>query len=277
MDTVRGNPNYHIIIHRSDPELTITAPMPESFMFDSSAQYEAPFAQGWVPTDTIRNFAGAMGFRTTSQALTMQIWQGNQDTDLGLELEFQAEADPVKEVLKPIADLLTLTTPIAESLSGLMKAPGPHLDIKTFLGLTDQQSKSAPTGDLLNRSYEKFRNSTDPQNLRTASLSDGSQTVNTGQNTPQTAQAGSASVSATSLVESAIRGRISIKIGNYMFFRRVVILDVQQTFTSQLDPQGVPWYAKVAVRFRPAFTIVQSDLNEVFMNRVEINPGKIDG
>ena len=265
MDWLPGNPSYLVTIHRAEPELTIQAPLPDSFMFDSSAQYEAPFAQGWVPADFIRNALGAFGRRTTSQVLSLQIWQGNQDTDLGLDLEFQAETDPIREVLQPIASLLTLTTPIADSLAGLMKAPGPHLDLEKIISLlkvkgTEKMSET-----------EKAVAAGTAAGFRQASVFDAANSTADGNNQSTPDQSNDASAAPTDLVKQALKGIISIRIGNYMFFDCVVITDVQQTFTNQLDARGIPWHAKVSIRFRPAFTITQGDLNRIFLQNVTIS------
>ncbi len=266
---ITGNPNYLVTIVRESPQLTIQAPLPESFMFDSSAQYEAPFAQGWVPIDSVRNALAAFGRKTTSQALSLQIWQGNQDTDLGLELEFQAEIDPQVEVMQPIADLLTLTTPKADSLAGLMKAPGPHLDLQKFLGVV---VNSGNEKSLALEGAKRIQRGGDPNNIleRQGSTVDGSKSTADGNNQAKPEQSNEASSSATDLIKQSIQGKISIKIGRYMFFDSVVITDIQQTFTNQLDENGFPWHAKVAVRFRPAFTIVQRDLERIFNGSVMI-------
>jgi len=261
MDTlISGNPNYLVTIRRTEPSLTIQAPMPDAFMFDSSAQYEAPFAQGWVPTDFVRNVLGAFGRRTTSQVLSLQIWQGNQDTDLGLDLEFQAERDPIREVMQPIASLLTLTTPKADSLAGLMKAPGPHLDLDKIIKLfkvKGTEGKSETAQAVLAGAA--------------AGMVDAASSTPDGNNQSKPDQSNEASSAPTDLVKQAIKGNISIRIGNYMFFDCVVITDVQQTFTNQLDERGIPWHAKVSIRFRPAFTITQNDLNRIFLQKVVIS------
>jgi hypothetical protein len=67
--------------------------------------------------------------------------------------------------------------------------------------------------------------------------------------------------------KSRIKNQISIRIGNYMFFDSVVITNVQQTFSSNFDAQtGLPHHAKVMVGFKPLFMLVQSDLDQLFLN-----------
>ena len=264
------NLDYQVLIQSFNPSednqvIAVSAPLPESFMFDSTSNYEAPFAQGLFSNNFLRLAASAMGFKTSTQALTVQLWQGISDTELSLELEFQTETDPLTDVRQPILDLLTLTTPVADPNTGLMKSPGPHLDpsqSQEILTATIDQSKSTwnavastvgkATG--LNTSAIQFGTLSDPSKT----TNDGSGSTN--QNKPT-------GIATAQYWKQNIRNQISIQIGNYMFFDSVVITNVQQTFQSNLDAvTGWPHHCKVAVRFKPLFMITRQDLDTIFIS-----------
>lgn len=300
------NENYTVTIMQyptksADPVI-IQAPMPESFMYDAASQYAAPFTGGLTGNqmiDTILRVGVAA--RLVTQSLTAQFWQGSTDTELGLEIEFQAERDPDAEVRQQVLKLLRLTTPSTDR-GGLITSPGPKFSkeaVETIIadakkglqegwnkanqitnpGSTQTQQSTGSgenipgTGPGLNGSFTRDPNLGEGQQ-KTTSMQDPSATITNGSQNSAANQDPSANpeFGTPDYFNNLINDRISIKIGNYLFFNSVVVTNVQTTFESQFDIYGMPHYARVSVRFKPLFMITQNDLTKIFLG-----PGQAAG
>jgi hypothetical protein len=263
---LNANPNYLVTIMSvldspGQQHISVTAPMPETFMYDASVQYDSPFTQaltGNVMIDTILRVGVAA--KLVTQAMTAQIWQGSTETELGLELEFQAETNPATEVRDPIVSLLRLVT-ASTDFEGLITSPGPKIDSAI---MQDFVSAAKKVGSSIADSFSSFSL---PGTKELGSI------LNTGITSIQPSGQGAANAQPSSsqtlgtvdYYKSKVRDQISIRIGNYAFFDSVVITSVQKTYESQFDAlTGLPYYAKVAIRFKPLFMITQSDLNKIF-------------
>ncbi|QDH83672.1 hypothetical protein [Achromobacter phage Motura] len=260
-----GNPFYSVLIlstNSDDPKksVNVRAPLPQSFIYDTAAQYEAPFAQGLTGRGFLDSMLKAGNIRWVNQTLTAQIWQGTTDTVLGLELEFQATYDADAEVRQPIMSLINLTTPDTLGDNGVLTSPGPKLDLKVLQELNAQSRE-------INAANEQPTAFGADANLKTTTASDPSKQVINGASTSVNTQApaDNSSFGSKEAVKKYIKNQISIQVGNYAFFDSVVIESVQKTYESQLDAvTGLPHYAKVAIQFKPLFMIVQKDLPNIF-------------
>jgi hypothetical protein len=258
------NPNYTVTIMTVNPAegtpVVVNAYMPQQFTFDSQSEYQAPFSQGVFGENALTSLARMGGIRLTSQALTAKIWQGSTDTQLGLELEFQTETDPVKDVRDPILKLLKLTTPRMDVKSGMLQSPGPQLDIqaaKDILSAAKDQfvDTASYAGTALGEAFGLIKPAK-MTNSETQVLNGNNQT----QGVPSNGGLGQAEE-----WKRRIKNQISISIGRYAFFDSVVITNVQKTYESQIDARtGLPMYARVAVQFTPLFLLLQSDLDKIF-------------
>ncbi|QRE00341.1 hypothetical protein [Burkholderia phage BCSR5] len=261
------NLDYQVLIQSNNPaegqqSIVVRAPMPESFVFDTSSNYEAPFAQGLFSNNMLRLATAAIGLRTAVQAMTAQLWQGTNDTELGLELEFQTETDPLMDIRKPILDLNKLIVPLTDSATGLLKSPGPQLD-SSFANaasiLTDASTQIASEATQVKDQLEKAG-----EKVKGASLNDSSRSTADGKGQSNALKNG---LGTAAYWKSKVKNQVSIQIGNYMFFDSVVITNVQQTYVSNLDPiTKYPHHVKVSVRFKPLFMITQADLDTIFMS-----------
>jgi len=254
------NPAYTVTIYSvkdspNKPPVLVQAPMPESFMYDAAVMYEAPFTQGLTGNaaiDTIMKVGFAS--KLVMHSMTAQIWQGSTETDLGLELEFHAERDPISEVRDPIVNLLRLCTPSVNA-AGMLESPGPKLEgqiLRDLVFAVQNLDKNVPDGTQGQVSQGQLR---DP--AQTSIQGSG--------NSAQNSNGRSTTIGTTDYFKSRIQDQISIQIGKYAFFDSVVITNVQKTYESQFDERtGLPFYAKVAVRFKPFFMVTQEDLNKIF-------------
>lgn len=265
------NSDYQVVIQSSSRDdgrsIIVQAPMPESFVFDSSSNFEAPFAQGLFSANILKLGAAAMGYRSAVQAMTVQLWQGTNDTELGLELEFQTETNPMLDVRKPILDLLKLTVPIVDPATGLMQSPGPHLDPNAQEAL---QTGADAVASLKDTALSAGRAFVESVGAKIGVLNNTSKSSNDGNNNnnKQPPNLGSAAY-----WKSRIKNPVSIRIGNYMYFDLVVITNVHQTYVSNIDKlTGFPHHVKVAVRFKPLFMITQQDLDNIFITPKQGSP-----
>lgn len=99
--TYEQNPNYICRITANDAAFTdsnrtqvasgpptILLNLPEQFSFSVASAYEAPFSQGLIQNEGIRNFAKVMGVTNlVTQGLTAQVWQGTQEVQFTLTFE----------------------------------------------------------------------------------------------------------------------------------------------------------------------------------------------
>jgi len=261
-----NNPNYAVIIKQAaDPSvpgstgITVTANLPDTFAFDVSADYSAPFAQGlFNNSGALAQIAAVNGKRLTAQALTAQLWQGSNESDLLLDFEFYSENDPVNEVIKPALDLLRLTSPSIDPTTGMLKSPGPRIDlgdtgaILSALGgqiATTAQSVAAAAG------FTNVKSGT--MNAQNANIS-----ASGASNGPPVQQG---NAGGSDFWKGKISNQISIQIGSYAFFDSVIVRNVQKTYDNQLDYQtGVPYHVKISVRFAPLMTLTQDDIVKIF-------------
>jgi hypothetical protein len=263
-----NNPNYTVIIKQvpdaqnpSAGGVTVTAPMPDSFMFDSRSEYSPPYSQGLFSRDgALAKVSQAFGARLTSQALTAQLWQGSTETDLNIELEFMAEVDPDVEVRQPILALMKLATASIDPASGMLLSPGPSIPFQLQTALAAGQDAVSSLGATAsavgqNLGLSKFSNAL-PKLGQINSENANFNGQNTGSSPP---------ISNASYIKSLVKNQISIQIGRYAFFDSVVIKNVQQTYSNQIDAlTGLAMHAKVAISFTPLFLVVQSDLDNIF-------------
>jgi hypothetical protein len=271
--------NYLVTIQQnSNPAIVIEAPIPDSFAFDVGATYEQMLPQGFTDNKILNTAAALTGTRLAVQALTAQLWAGNTDSELSMELEFHTETDPYYDVRTPIVNLLKLTMPTVDTKSGFLGSPGPQLDFEKagtiFSDLSTQVASSA--GQLLGGAVGGGQNllsgalgglgfGTAP---KPAAMTNSNAQVTDGKNnsTAQVTQQ-SPNLGTAKYWNTMIKNKISISIGNYLYFDSVVITRVSQTFASNFDAQtGLPHNVRVAVAFKPLFMLAQEDLDALFVN-----------
>lgn len=256
------NPLYQVVIqsvNSSNPanSINVKAYIPESFMYDTSASYEAPFSQGITGNRLVdMGMRIGMGAQIRNQAMSAQVWTGNTETELGLELEFHAEKDPYTEVMLPIKQLTKLATAKEGEVLGLIESPGPRID-----GVIWEQLKSST-----NAAAGYVANNVLGGEASVGTLTDPSQTFTNGNNDPNRVDPNASSnIFRASSLKSYIQDQISIQVGGFAFFDSVVITHVQKTYqTTPEATTGLPFYARVNIRFKPLFMILQHDLDNIF-------------
>ncbi len=257
---------------------SITAPIPESVSFDVSAAYETLLPQSFTKNGLINGAAAMMGMKLAVQSMTAQLWTGSTTGDLSFNLEFYTETDPDADVRTPVLNLMKLVVPTINKY-GLMQSPGPQLDL-TALGsvlgdtiTSGVNSVSAVSSGIVSATKNVASGAISAftgQTATPATMSNGSTTTT---DTPATSTTSGNTTGGTNpqlgtaaYWKSLISNRIQIRIGNYLFFDNVIITHVGNVFTSNFDAvTGLPHHVIVSVSFRPMFTLVQSDLDQIFL------------
>ncbi|WP_289901021.1 hypothetical protein [Enterococcus faecium] len=258
--------------------------MPETFSMDSGAAYEQPLPQSLSPTKALDTAAAAVGVRLAVQAMSAQLWAGNTETNLSLELQFHTETDPITDVRTPIVNLLKLTMP-STGKYGFLESPGPSID---FGDSAASIAKDAGTniGTSIGSVVNGVLGSDNVTNFlravgitpKAGSLTNTSQNSNDGANNTVPADATvNPSMGTAAYWNTKLKNRISIKIGNYLFFDSVVITRVSITAASNFDAQtGLPHHCRVLVEFKPLFMLTQQDLDTLFINPSASTPLSCD-
>lgn len=263
--------NYLVVIQQnSNPAIVIEAPIPDSFAFDVGATYEQMLPQGFT-NNTILNTAAALtGTRLAVQALTAQLWAGNTDSELSMELEFHTETDPYNDVRTPIVNLLKLTMPTIDTKSGFLGSPGPQIDFaKAGTIFSDSASSlGAGVGNIIGEAASFIENLFSGTKPAPSVMTDpNSQVVDGSNNAVAKTLQQNPNLGTAKYWNTMIKNKISISIGNYLYFDSVVITRVSQTFASNFDAQtGLPHNVRVAVAFKPLFMLAQEDLDTLFVN-----------
>ena len=299
-----SNPNYLVTITQQDgPANTVNpiyAYMPTDFTYDTQSNWEAPFAQG-LGGATIGGIAAAFGIRLATQAMTANLWKGGQESTMQLKLEFFADTDTKQDVRDTMVSLLKLATPSINKM-GLLVSPGPQFNaagIVAAVGNTALDSIKAAGVDTNNAAFKLFNDGKDAAvaNLSkidstifgsviaradpTHTMGDPYKDAVTAWNTEALKQnpgskmsidgtpGGSATSSTGKIqfndVKNAINYKVSIKLGNYAFFDCIVITNVSNVYESHFDVNGRPMHGTCDIQFKPMFTLVQSDLDQIFL------------
>lgn len=256
-----SSPYIVTIIQNSNPAIVVEAPIPDSFAFDVGATYEQMLPQGFTNSKVVNTATALTGTRLAVQALTVQLWAGNTDAELSMELEFHTETDPLQDVRTPIVNLLKLTMPTIDTKSGFLGSPGPQIDFSKAGTIFSDAATSLEHEAV--KSGLGFGTSPKPSSLQdsNAQVADGNNDA-VAKQLQQNPNLGTAKYWNT-----MIKNKISISIGSYLYFDSVVITRVSQTFASNFDAQtGLPHNVRVVVAFKPLFMLAQEDLDTLFVN-----------
>ncbi len=288
------NLNYQvqIIQQKQDAAQTvrIIAPLAsEQFMMDIAAQYSAPWSGGLLSDPKIATISSAaFGIVPIVQGMTAQVWAGATETELGIDLALQAQSDAEMEVRFVIKQLFKLVTP-GVGFGGFLTSPGPKVDwaavgqasasalqsigvdTSAFQSMQGNQQTANPNPAPVQTSNGFVARGTTNPNApgtqkegkiidQTQSSNDGGQAASPVANpsTDQNLGAGE------NPINKYVSEKISLRIGRHLFFDNVVITNVQVTEENQFDYRGYPMFARVSIRFKPMFIIVQSDLDRIF-------------
>ena len=121
------NPNYHVHIKCPGMKLEIIADMPEETTTAVGSEWEAMLPSSIM--DLVAAAGGALkglaGTNLVSQDLSLQVWVNSSPVEIPLTLQFAANADAYREVVKPMRELEKLAMP-ALGWGGFLYSPGPN-------------------------------------------------------------------------------------------------------------------------------------------------------
>ena len=285
-----SNPSYLVYIQEfaaagsTGPAISITAPIPESVMYDASSSYEMRLPQG-PDKGLLGTVTEAFGMKLAVQALTAKLWSGSTSGAITIPLEFVTESDPIADVRTPIVNLMKLVTPSTNSSSGLLQSPGPQLDFSQLVQLAKDaasqisgiinntgpgvgQQGSFSSGAILNGLGGLGNpNVTNIQLTQTSMINSAVQTPDGTNATLFKNPTQNPSMGTAAYWKSQVSNRISIRIGNYLFFDNVIITHVSQEFMSNFDAvTGLPHHVRVQLTFEPMFMVTQQDLDNIYLN-----------
>ena len=252
--------NYKVFVVATDQKILVDAWLPETIGMDVSASYDAPLAQGLLGSlPAIGSLAKFVGLALTTQAFTIQVWQGGTYIDFTFPLIFQAENNSARDVMKPIKDLLKLTMPKDPYNGGLLEAPGPRLSL----------DRLASNG---------LENVTNIAGAGISTLWDTGKQVATG-NLGQAligikSKAAAVAQPTSSAIWNAVENNISLYVGKFLYLPAVVVTDVSPTFDVQIGPDNNPMKATVNVTFRTFYTLTDKDIEVIFPAATEAIIGK---
>jgi hypothetical protein len=267
--TPPDNSFYSVNIICNDQNIRITAYLPQEFTFSVASTYNEAFAQGvngMLPSvGNADQYTRAFGLQLSTQALSAQVWQGTSEVDFQLRLVFVAETDVYKDVDKPIADLMRLVLPREVTPGGLLSAPGPSLDF-------DRMKKAIMS--------PAFSASMNRGGAQLGDAASGTADAVTGQNGgfyPNAVRAaeqfrdGTSTIlgTASAAMRHSLKNVTSLEIGKDMLFPIVVVTSVSQVRKVRpLKGKGNFTHVEVDVGFKSFFTLTQSDIPTIFLNRV---------
>lgn len=254
---------YKVFVVAQEQKILVDAWLPEQVGLDVSASYEAPFAQGLasVAPASIGNLAKFLGLSLTTQAFTIQVWQGGTYVEFVLTLVFQAERGGALDVMKPIKDLLKLTMPKDPYDGGLLEAPGPRLSLEKLKnnGLENVTNVAGSSAKVL-------------LGATTALFGD------TGQKMVQLKKdAGEAARPVSRAIFNSVENNISLYVGQFLYLPSVVITDVSPTFDVIIGADKNPMKASVNVTFRTFYTLTDKDIEIIFPAATDAELGRLSG
>lgn len=247
---------YKVTIVCNDAGIEIQAALPEKFAFDTSSAYAAPFESGlnlFESAPTLRLF----GMSVVNQAMTAQVWQGTSEIQFSLPLILHAETDGYRDVVKPIKDLLRLSSPSVSRDGGMFLSPGPRLNLQKMI---DSGGLDAFTQGAKDTASAVGGALVDGASLNAEGFQKIANVVEGGRNARDEAAAGLARA-----INASTTNRISLQIGEYMEFDSVVIVNVSQSASVQPLASGIFQRVEVDVTFKTFVTPTADDFaNKIF-------------
>lgn len=289
-----ADPDYSVKIfsNRAGGIVQIIAPMPESFATNTSADYDTPFANGLagklakminfsslgladrvgLDEETVSLGMRMAGASTTTQSMTMQVWQGSSPMEFSIPLHFVLTSDPEKDILQPLRQLMSLTLPSSaifqnlgnifnqnwqENTGGFLTSPGPKIKLKDNMSAPDFLQRLGE-GDLVSAG---------------GALADQATSITGSAVDAITGKEGGPDVLMEKLLASDMFNfiefydNISLEIGNFMRFNSVVITDVSSEHGVKLDAYShKPIELQVTVTFRTFMTPKVEDLPNMIIS-----------
>jgi hypothetical protein len=281
---------YKAFVVCHDQKLLVEAWLPDTVGVDVTADYEAPFAQGLGGSGTGANLLKLGGVSLTTQALSMQVWQGGSYIKFNLPFIFQAENSGKDDVMLPIKNLMRLTMPKESGDGGLLIAPGPHLDTEKTLKnnvigkigegvvvggfATLAASAGIAGGGLVSTvASEVAKFTTGKMHDMATDLANGSAKFSADSFKYGVDTVSKSAAEVSKAIVNSVVNNISLYIGQFMYFPCVVIRDVSPTYDVVLGRDKNPVRATVNVSFETFYIPTQADIDSMFPSSYDTYAG----
>lgn len=261
-DPSLANRKYTVRIYQNST--VIVGAVPNELEINQSASWSAPWASGVGGTkgDIL---ALGLGTRLVAQVLTLQVWQGGgaNDFDFNIQFQFRAFSDPERDVMIPLRTLLEMSMPSLNA-NGFLQAPGPVLTQEGIKKL------GAGAGAVLVKTGQLAIQGAKAAASMAGNVVSGGATTDGQLGSIQ--EAGTNAVNEIGTVakangltrkgiESNMKNKIRIEVGDWFRLSNVLITDVRHTLLAQRPgPEGTLMAADVVVSFRPMFTLTAEDV-----------------
>jgi len=111
-------------------DIYLRASLPENFQIHASSEYGMPFEGTSLIPGFAHGLAQSFGYAVTTQASSIQIWQGTSPIEFDVPFIFLASSDADRDVMEPVRQLLRMVWPSAS-------VPGQDPDVTDVFGIND--------------------------------------------------------------------------------------------------------------------------------------------
>jgi hypothetical protein len=238
----------------------VIAHIPETIDLNITADYNQPYAELALGSPILQAIGKSFGLKVSSNAFSMQVWEGSSPIELTIPFKFVAVRDSYEEVIKPIRELSRFCLPTVVTPDtgggfiqfGIIKSPGPNLlfngaslfdnAAKGVSGATKviKKTTGAVADDIGDNNYAK-----------------GAVDIVTGVATA------AATFVNNMLAGISVENNISLHIGRFCRLRSVVVKSVSQAYNTRFDIDGQMIEATVNVSIATFVNPTSADVNEV--------------
>ena len=270
-----------------DP-IWVTAWLPEQVSLDISATYQRAFGEGLLSGGgVVNNSMKAFGFSGVSREMSFKVWESTQGITMQVPLIFSLDdtrpaGDSDRDLHAAILKLQKLVAPSQTQTDGkknlFLTPPGATYRVKR--SESETTGTVTQTGDAPNNALVAPQTSVDTAqtedtgsfggdlvNVLTSTfdvLSGGVKALATGKGIAGTINAIGQELQSLIDNDLELLTWTSVYIGNFLYFKEVVIDSVSTAYDMRLDADGRPIRATVNVQFTTLFDVTVQDLNAIY-------------
>lgn len=283
--SVVGLTKFHTVRIRQDAipsenrgAITVKCHMPEEISLDTTAQYNTPFADLIQANPMQSALLSAAGYFPLTQAMTTQFWSGSAPIQLTLPLTIIAWASS-DEITRNVLLLKSLQVPRTNKKTKTLIPPGPRIEPSDKFwegaGKLLETSFGAVT-DVLNFAANQAENvlevganavadvqegkSGAVKAAKKAATEAGKDVIDGAKGTLDSLAKRIGDVHTTIEGMFNVTGKISIKIGEFLYFDDVIIEHVSDAYNIVLGPDGRPQKCQVTIQATTRVTPSYEDL-----------------
>lgn len=271
----------------SDP-VWVSAWLPEQVSLDISATYQRAFGEGLLSGGGfVNNSIKAFGFSGVSREMSFKVWESTQGITMQIPIIFALDdtrppGDSDRDIHAAILKLQKLVAPSQTSAANgkknlFLSPPGATYRFKK--SDAESTSTATQTGDSANNALVTPQNNVDTAQTENTD-SDNAFTnlyqglINGVTGAAESIANGTAIADTLTRVAQKLQSIIdnelelltwtSVYIGNFLYFKEVVIDSVSTAYDMRLDANGRPIRATVNVQFTTLFDVTVQDLNAIY-------------